>query len=94
LDATGIHPEIYTKVYECIENELNIAKKKLTLPLTIATPNIAQRSEKYDIGHDTLIDVIKELQRPGQDPRDDLTPPAFSADIMEIEDLKIGMQLE
>ena len=94
LDATGIHPEIYSNVYELIDKELNIAKKKLVLPLTLPTPNIAQRSEKYDIWHDTLSDVIKELQRPGQDPRDDLTPPAFSADIMEIEDLKIGMQLE
>jgi uncharacterized protein len=41
-----------------------------------------------------LIDVIKELQRPGQDPRDDLAPPSFAAEIMEIKDLQIGMQLE
>lgn len=94
LDATGIHPEMYSKVYDLIENELHITKKKVALPLTISTPNIQQLSEKYDIGQDTLADIIKELQRPWQDPRDDLTPPSFSADIMEIEDLKIGMQLE
>jgi protein Tex len=94
LDATGIHPEIYDKVYAMIKSELQIDKKKLTLPLQIDNPNIATRSEKYDIGHDTLIDVIKELQRPWQDPRDDLAPPSFAAEIMEISDLKIGMQLE
>lgn len=94
LDATGIHPEIYDKVYTFIEKELNIPKKKVTLPLQISNPNITQRSANYDIGHDTLIDVIKELERPGQDPRDDLTPPPFAAGVMEITDLEIGMQLE
>jgi uncharacterized protein len=94
LDATGIHPEIYDKVYDMIKGELQVEKKKLTLPLQIENLNIGTRSEKYDIGHDTLIDVIKELQRPWQDPRDDLTPPSFAAEVMEIADLKIGMQLE
>jgi len=64
LDATGIHPEIYDKVYTLIKEELQISKKKVSLPLVIKDPNISQRSEKYDIGHDTLIDVIKELERP------------------------------
>lgn len=41
-----------------------------------------------------MIDVIKELQRPGQDPRDDLTPPSFAAEIMDIKDLQIGMELQ
>lgn len=94
LDVTGIHPEIYDKVYALIEWEFQIPKKKVTLPLTITNPSIAQRSEKYDIGLETLADVIKELQRPGQDPRDDLTPPSFAAEIMEIKDLQIGMSLE
>jgi uncharacterized protein len=100
LDATGIHPEIYDKVYTLIEKELNIAKKKVTLPLSFWAEaknlgsHIRELSNKYDIGHDTLIDVIKELERPGQDPRDDLTPPPFAAGVMEITDLEIGMQLE
>lgn len=94
LDATGIHPEIYDKVYALIEKELQISKKKVSLPLVIKNPNISQRSEKYEIGHDTLIDVIKELERPWQDPRDDLTPPSFAAGVMEITDLTVGMQLQ
>ena len=94
LDATGIHPEIYDKVYALIEWEFQISKKKVSLPLTISNPSIAARSEKYDIGQETLADVIKELQRPGQDPRDDIAPPSFAAEIMEIKDLQIGMQLE
>lgn len=94
LDATGIHPEIYDKVYTLIEAEFHIPKKKVQLPLAITNPPIAQRSAKYDVGHDTLVDVIKELQRPGQDPRDDLAPPAFAAEIMDIKDLQVGMQLQ
>lgn len=100
LDATGIHPEIYDNVYNLIKGELQIDKKKVTLPLSFwaqaKNPEayIQSVSEKYNIGYDTLIDVIKELQRPWQDPRDDLTPPSFAAEVMEITDLKIGMQLE
>lgn len=94
LDATGIHPESYDKVYELLKNEYSIDKKKLTLPMSINNPKIAERSTKYNIGQETLEDIIKELEKPGQDPRDDLTPPSFAAEVMDIKDLKIGMQLE
>lgn len=94
LDATGIHPESYDKVYELLKNEYSIDKKKLTLPMSINNPKIAERSTKYNIGQETLEDIIKELEKPGQDPRDDLTPPSFAAEVMDIKDLKVGMQLE
>jgi uncharacterized protein len=51
-------------------------------------------SEKYEIGYETMVDVIRELQRPGLDPRDELEVPCFKSDILEITDLKIGMELE
>ena len=51
-------------------------------------------SKKYDIGLATLQDILKELARPGFDPRDDLEPPRFSSNVMEIKDLEIGMKLE
>lgn len=96
LDATGIHPETYNTTYQIIEKELDIKKNKLQLPISITTNDdqIQQRSEKYDIGYETLNDIIKELQRPWQDPRDDIDPPSFTAEIMEIKDLTIGMKLE
>lgn len=51
-------------------------------------------SQKYDIWPETLSDILEDLQRPWRDPRDDLAPPAFSAGVMEITDLQIGMSLQ
>ena len=117
LDATGIHPEMYSKVYDMIKGERHIDKKKLSLPLSswaseaeskdplsifikdFSTSSkwqamIEYLSEKYDIGEATLEDIIKELQAPGRDPRDDLDPPVFAGNIMDLKDLKIGDKLQ
>ena len=56
--------------------------------------NIKDWAQKYEIWYETMIDVIKELQRPGLDPRDELEVPCFKSDVLEITDLKIGMELE
>lgn len=93
LDATWIHPENYSKVYTMIESELWITKKKLALPVTVSG-NLQKLAETYDIWIQTLSDIITELARPGRDPRDDLDPPAFASDILEIKDLTIGMVLQ
>jgi uncharacterized protein len=70
-----------------------VKKGKLQLPLsTIAFQ--PSWPEKYDIGIETLEDIIKELQVPGRDPRDDMAPPAFAGNIMDIKDLKIGDKIE
>jgi uncharacterized protein len=94
LDATGIHPEMYDKVYAMIEWEWGIKKKSVTLPLTVSSFNIQQASTKYDIWLETLEDIIKELQAPGRDPRDDLAPPSFAGNIMDLKDLKVGDKLQ
>lgn len=106
LDSTGIHPEIHKQVYAFIEAELGIKKKNIKLPLVwdqsplaplwqVGNPAvIAGRSEKYGIGYETMVDVIKELQRPGLDPRDELEVPCFKSDVLSVEDVKIGMELE
>ena len=56
--------------------------------------NLQHLSEKYGIGIETLQDIIKELQAPGHDPRDDLDPPTFSSNVMDIKDLAIWTILE
>ncbi|MDR2541248.1 MAG: hypothetical protein LBD11_05825 [Candidatus Peribacteria bacterium] len=100
LDMTGIHPEIHKQVYLFIEEVLGIKKKELKLPIDATTcrdaslmrPNdavIKQRSEKYGIGFETMEDVVKELQRPGLDPRENIEAPSFKSDVMETKDLKI-----
>ncbi len=97
LDATGIHPEIHKQVYAFIETELGIKKKSLKLPLQLQKYSDQQISilvEKYGIGYETMVDVLQELQRPGLDPRDELEIPCFKSDILDLKDLKIGMDLE
>lgn len=56
--------------------------------------NLNQLAEKYEIWLETLEDIIKELQAPGRDPRDDLAPPSFAGNIMDIKDLNVGDKLQ
>ena len=94
---TGIHPEIHKQVYSFLEQELETKKKNLKLPIAnIDTDErkIQQRSEKYGIGFETMEDVVKELQRPGLDPREELDAPSFKSDVLDVKDLQIGMMLD
>ncbi|MBR6741729.1 MAG: S1 RNA-binding domain-containing protein, partial [Clostridia bacterium] len=50
-------------------------------------------AEELGVGVPTLTDIVKELERPGRDPRDELPPPLLRSDIMSMEDLKTGMEL-
>ena len=99
LDETGIHPEIHKNVYTYIEKELGVKKKDLKLPLSsslfgaMSDGKVEELAEKYDIGFETMQDVIAELQRPGLDPREEIEAPSFKSDIMEVEDLEEGMRL-
>lgn len=56
--------------------------------------NLQQLAQKYDIWIETLRDILKELARPGFDPRDDLEPPKFASNVLDIKDLEIGMRLD
>lgn len=105
LDETGIHPEIHKQVYELIEKELGIKKKALKLPMPpVASTGqalnnypenkLVEWAETYNIGLETLRDVLAELQRPGLDPRDELEAPCFSSTILDIKDLEIGTKLD
>lgn len=97
LDETGIHPEIHKQVYSLLENEFSTKKKNLKLPMIVGKiedRKLQERSEKYQIWKETLRDVLAELERPGLDPRDDVLPPSFKSDVLEISDLKIWMELD
>ncbi len=56
--------------------------------------DIKHLATTYDIGEATLEDILKELQAPGRDPRDDLAPPVFAGNIMDLKDLKVGDKLQ
>ncbi len=97
LDETWIHPEIHKQVYEMIEKEFWIKKKDIKLPMVLDS-NIESKanifSEKYEIWIETMKDVLKELQRPWLDPRDELEAPCFASDVVDIKNLTIWMQLQ
>lgn len=98
LDATGIHPDHYKAVYAFLEAELGIKKKNLTLPLEKLSnydeDQISVFAEKYELGFETMQDVLKELQRPGLDPREEIEKPVFKSDVLDIKDVQIGMRLQ
>lgn len=95
LDRTGVHPESYPA-----------AKKLLTLCACKGEGDLAQLRERAEklglsalaeqcgVGLPTLEDMIRELSKPGRDPRDELPPPILRTDVMEAKDLKPGMELQ
>lgn len=96
LDRTPIHPESYP-VVDRLFKELNVSSDKVgTKELTQlldgqATDNLAV---KLDVGVPTLRDILDSLQRPGRDPREELPLPIFRTDVLKIEDLLPGMELQ
>ena len=97
LDNTGIHPESYETANVLLEKcgitpeELGTADKIREKVKQVGLKAIA---EETGAGLPTLQDIVKELEKPGRDPRDELPPPLMrSGDVMEIKDLKPGMEL-
>ena len=95
LDNTGVHPESYTAAKKLLAI-LNIKENQIgNIQITDTVQNIGidKLAEELGLGVPTLEDIIKELERPGRDPRDELPPPLLRKDIMSMEDLKVGMEL-
>ena len=98
LDNTGVHPESY-KAAETLLVLCGYDKKD------VKAGAICQLADRYEalgkeeaasrcgVGVPTLDDVVKELQKPGRDPRDELPPPVLRTDVLEMKDLKPGMVL-
>ncbi len=97
LDNTSVHPESYevtTKLLELLDLSTNDLKDNLALVKEkLASVNTKELSEKLEVGEPTLVDIIKELQKPGRDPREDLPKPILRSDVLKFEDLKEGMIL-
>ena len=96
LDKTAIHPESYgiannlLKQISC--SELDLGTDKLITKLD----NIDLEKESKELGTDiyTLEDIVKSLQKPNRDPRDELDAPILKSNVLEIDDLEKGMKLE
>ena len=97
LDATSVHPESYEAAARLLENlgflvedikggKLNGLSKKIG--------DYKKLAEELNIGEITLKDIVKELEKPARDPRDEMPKPILRTDVLEMKDLKEGMILK
>lgn len=99
LDNTAVHPESYkaaTQLLEICDYTLDDVKKgkiRSDLKARIEKIGLNSISEKTNVGIPTLQDIVTELLRPGRDPRDELPAPILRTDVLDIKDLKEGMEL-
>ncbi|MBE6065487.1 Tex family protein [Clostridium cochlearium] len=98
LDNTGVHPESYKVAKNFIEIlDYSIEDLKSNrlgdIEERINNFNIDELAKKLDIGKPTLLDIIKELKKPGRDPREELPKPIFKTGVIDINQLKPGMAL-
>ena len=94
LDNTGVHPESYAAAREILKLlEFTNQQDMSQLPQLLEDYGIAKAAEHCDVGEPTLRDIVKELSKPGRDPRDELPAPILRKDVLEMKDLKPGMEL-
>ena len=97
LDGTSVHPESYDAAEKLLARQgfsvKDISGGKLTgLSLTIR--DYARLAKELNIGEITLRDIVKELEKPARDPRDEMPKPILRTDVLEMKDLKEGMILK
>lgn len=96
LDATSVHPESYEAaagLLKILGYEPEDIRGGLT-GLSLMTKDTKKLAEQLGIGEITLADIIKELEKPGRDPRDEMPKPILRSDVLEMKDLKEGMILK
>ena len=97
LDATSVHPESYEAAGKLIE-KLGFGLSDLSANgltgLSLIAKDRDRLADELNIGRETLSDIIKELEKPGRDPRDDMPKPVLRTDVLDMKDLKEGMVLK
>lgn len=96
LDNTGIHPESYAIVKELLK-EVGLSEKDLGTESAIEVlekVSVDNLASTLNIGKETLEDVLKALLQPGRDMRDEMPAPLLRQDVLSMEDLKVGMELQ
>lgn len=99
LDATAVHPESYDAAKALLETlgyQLSDVRagKLSDLRDRVEARGAKALAQTLGIGEPTLMDIVRELQKPGRDPRDDLPKPILRTDVMDIKDLAPGMELQ
>ena len=97
LDATSVHPESYAAAAQLLK-KLGYSMEDITSGglkgLSGKVGNVGGMARELEIGELTLKDIIKELEKPGRDPRDEMPKPILRTDVMEMKDLTPGMVLK
>ncbi len=96
LDRTGIHPESYKEVKQLLQ-KLGFKTSDLgneSLKAAISGLDIKRTAEELQIGEFTLRDIVDAIMRPERDPRDELPKPLLKKDVLQLEDLQTGMELQ
>ncbi len=97
LDATGVHPESYQATEELLAKlgyTLEDVKNRNVVGISKKIQDEKKLAEVLGIGELTLKDIVKELEKPARDPREDMPKPILRSDVLEMKDLKPGMVLK
>ena len=97
LDMTGVHPESYDAAEKLLKKQgftpEDVAGHRLN-GLSLTIKDYKKLAEELGIGEITLRDIVKELEKPARDPRDEMPKPILRTDVLEMKDLKEGMVLK
>ena len=97
LDATGVHPESYEAAKQLLERlgyTTEDVKNRNLDGISKKIHDYKKLSEELKVGDITLQDIVKELEKPARDPREDMPGPILRSDVLEMKDLKPGMILK
>lgn len=99
LDNTAVHPESYETAEKLLElcgvSKSDVASGNIVqLTKTVEKRGIKELAGELETGEPTLADIVKEISKPGRDPREELPAPMLRTDVMGMEDLKPGMELK
>ena len=96
LDRTDIHPESYDVATKLLD-KLNLSKEDIgtdKIVEVLSEENTKKLAEDLNSDEYTIEDIIKSLQKPGRDPRDEMPQPLLKSDVLELKDLTVGMKLQ
>ena len=97
LDSTGVHPESYEAAQKLLKKQgftpEDVAEHRLS-GLSLTIKDYKKLADELGVGEITLQDIVKELEKPARDPRDEMPKPILRTDVLEMKDLKEGMVLK
>lgn len=97
LDATGVHPESYAATGQLLERlgySLADIRERRAQDIAKKVSDYKKLARELGVGEMTLRDIVKELEKPARDPRDDMPKPILRSDVLEMKDLTPGMTLK